>query len=267
MLLFPAPFGFRLAIGPRNLPPSSSRLDRGYDKALSWRSKVEQVTEPAGGVLSRPAVQFGLHSPYRQLGRIRIRPDGGTGIHQCVFGHYFPSLDDTLPPFPMCAGFPRLGVLRRLRPIRAFGGHRAYPDTSPWKGLTKRSAHGWFPRSLLSGRRVRHPALPLWHRCGYAVDNSPQPPRPGIEDPSGSSPPQQYKASAHHKPARIHRVRAGTCSRGVTKPVPLVYLPVLLTTPGPSGSPEPTRLCRGCSRPPRRSPDWTSSSFTPPLRR
>ena len=46
--------------------------------------------------------------------------------------------------------------------------------------------------------------------------------------------------------------RAGTCSRGVTQPVSLVYLPVSLTTPGPSGSARPTRLCRGCSRPPRR---------------
>jgi hypothetical protein len=31
------------------------------------------------------------------------------------------------------------------------------------------NGHGWFPRSLLSGRRVRHPALPLRHRHGYAV--------------------------------------------------------------------------------------------------
>jgi site-specific DNA recombinase len=29
--------------------------------------KVEQVTEPAGGIFSRPAVQFGLHLPYRAV--------------------------------------------------------------------------------------------------------------------------------------------------------------------------------------------------------
>jgi hypothetical protein len=62
-------------------------------------------------------------------------------------------------------------------------------------------------------------------------------------------------AGAHRTPARIHRVRAGQVSRGVTAPVPRVYLSVSLTGPGPSGSPEPTRLCRGCSRLPRRSPD------------
>jgi len=55
-------------------------------------------------------------------------------------------------------------------------------------------------------------------------------------------------------------------SRGVTRPVPLVYLPVSLTAPGPSGSPRPTRLRRGCSHPPRRSPAQAASSFIPLLR-
>ena len=62
-------------------------------------------------------------------------------------------------------------------------------------------------------------------------------------------------AGAHRTPAPIHRVRAGQVSRGVTTPVPRVYLSVSLTGPDPSGSPEPTRLCRGCSHLPRRSPD------------
>jgi hypothetical protein len=55
--------------------------------------------------------------------------------------------------------------------------------------------------------------------------------------------------------------------RGVTKPVSRVYLPVSLTAPAPSGSPGTTRLCRGCSRPPRRPAAQAASSFTPPLRR
>ena len=62
-------------------------------------------------------------------------------------------------------------------------------------------------------------------------------------------------AGTHRTPAHIHRVRAGQVSRGVTTPVPRVYLSVSLTRPDPSGSPEPTRLCRGCSHLPRRSPD------------
>ena len=62
-------------------------------------------------------------------------------------------------------------------------------------------------------------------------------------------------AGAHRTAAHIHRVRAGQVSRGVTTPVPRVYLSVSLTGPDPSGSPEPTRLCRGCSHLPPRSPD------------
>jgi len=68
-------------------------------------------------------------------------------------------------------------------------------------------------------------------------------------------------------PAQIRRIRAGKPSRGVTTPVSLVYLPVSLTGPGPSGSAEPARLCRGCSHPSRRPPARAASSFIPPLRR
>jgi len=49
--------------------------------------------------------------------------------------------------------------------------------------------------------------------------------------------------------------------------VSLVYLPVSLTAPAPSGSAEPARLCRGCSHPSRRPPGRAASSFIPPLRR
>jgi len=43
--------------------------------------------------------------------------------------------------------------------------------------------------------------------------------------------------------------------RDVTAPVPLVYLPVSLTRPGPSGSAGPSQLCRGCSHPPSATPE------------
>jgi hypothetical protein len=64
--------------------------------------------------------------------------------------------------------------------------------------------------------------------------------------------------------------------KGVTQPVPLVYLPVSLTAPGPSGSTEPTRLCRGCSplsgdprlrlppASPRRCDDGEMDGLSPP---
>jgi len=91
--------------------------------------------------------------------------------------------------------------------------------------------------------------------------------RPGLRRPSRKFPTRHHRMGTHREPAQIHRVRAGGTSRGVTQPVPYVYLPVSLTAPGPSGSPEPTRLCRGCSHPPRRPPDQAASSFTSPLRR
>jgi hypothetical protein len=119
----------------------------------------------------RPTVSFGLHPPLtRKVGRILVRPLPGAGIPRRVFGHYLPSLADTLPPFPMCTGSPRLGVLRRLRPTRTFGRRRAYPHPPHRLAGRMWSSHGWFPRSLLFGRRVRYSAIPLRHRHGYAVD-------------------------------------------------------------------------------------------------
>src|SRR5664280_1382022 len=50
-------------------------------------------------------------------------------------------------------------------------------------------------------------------------------------------------------------------------PISLVDLPVSRTGPDPSGSAGSSRLCRGCSHPPRQPADQAASSFTPPLRR
>ena len=46
----------------------------------------------------------------------------------------------------------------------------------------------WFPRSLLFGRRVRHPALPLRHRHGYAVDLHRGLPAQAEQDPNQEFP-------------------------------------------------------------------------------
>src|ERR1022692_3064553 len=118
--------------------------------------EVEQVTEPAGRILSRPAVQLSLHTPYLpqhdqlviRLPGLLIRPLGdGTGIPRRVFGHYSTSLlsfvtDWHTAALPHARGFPALGVLRRLRPARAFGRHRAYPAPCPWLGQDTGTATG-----------------------------------------------------------------------------------------------------------------------------
>ena len=87
--------------------------------------------------------------------------------------------------------------------------------------------------------------------------------------PRQNRPGQEFSArhegrtDTHRLPAHIRRVRAGDQSRGVTTPVSLVYLPVSLTGPDPSGSARPTRLRRGCSHPPRQLPAPAASSFYP----
>ena len=227
--------------------------------------EVEQIIETAARVPGRPQVQFGLHPPYRDTSRIQIRPGRGTGIHRRVFGHYFPSLTDTLPPFPMHAAFPRPEYYDGSAPPAPSAGVAPIPAPAPPAEGGAWNEHGWFPRSLLSGQRARHPALPLRHRHGYAAVL-----HRGLQARTGETQPgvpRHGLAGTHRDPARIHRVRAGRASRGVTTPVPRVYLPVLLTAPAPSGSPGTTRLCRGCSRLPRRPADQAASSFTPPLRR
>ena len=54
--------------------------------------------------------------------------------------------------------------------------------------------------------------------------------------------------------------------RGFTALVPHVHLPVLLAGPGPSGSADPSRRCRGCSHPPLHSQGRAAPSFTSLLR-
>ncbi len=57
------------------------------------------------------------------------------------------------------------------------------------------------------------------------------------------------------------------CLRSFTTLVPHVHLSVSLAGPRPSGSASPSRLCQGCSHPPRRLPAQAAPSFTRSLRR
>ena len=165
----------------------------------------------------------------------------------------------------MHAAFPRPEYYGGSAPSAPSAGVAPIPAPAPPAEGGAWNERGWFPRSLLPGQRARHPALPLRHRHGYAAVL-----HRGLQARAGETQPgvpRHGLAGTHRNPARIHRVRAGRASRGVTTPVPRVYLPVLLTAPAPSGSPGTTRLCRGCSRPPRRPAAQAASSFTPPLRR
>ena len=111
----------------------------------------------------------------------------------------FPQYSLTLPrPFPMYAALPRSEYYDDSAPpvpsadVAPILGPTLWMKEAPWNG------HGQFPRSLLSGRRVRHSAMPLRPRHGYAVDNSPWPPNPDWTDPVRSSPPVMKDEDAPH---------------------------------------------------------------------
>jgi len=162
-------------------------------------------------------------------------------------------LTDTLPPFPRYPAFPRSEYYGGSAPPAPSAGVR--PIQTPYPGrIPDRNGHGWFPRSLLSGRRVRHPALPLRLRRGYCRSQftAASRPRPWIPCPEFPARHEERVRAAIQPESTGLELAEG--SRGVTTPVPRVYLPVSLTAPAPSGSTGTTRLCRGCSRPHRWPP-------------
>jgi hypothetical protein len=89
-------------------------------------------------------------------------------------------------------------------------------------------------------------------------------------EPSASPPRSSPTASATARdaplPAHIHQVRAGKALRGFTTSVPHVLLSIPLAGPAPSGSTGTSRLCQGCSRPPRHHPDQAALSSIDLLR-
>lgn len=107
--------------------------------------------------------------------------------------------------------------------------------------------------------------MPLRHRCEYAAVL----PRslPGSSCPPPRKFPARMLGGCAPLPAQIHQVRAGAASRGCHTPVPRVLLSVPLAEPGPSGGTGPSRLCQGCSHPPRHHPDQAALSSAVPLRR
>src|SRR5713101_4573864 len=205
--------------------------------------RTMKYAEPGSGHSTAPMFTGASSDITFLLDLTRCRPSPGTRLSRA-------RSTTAAPPRP------RLRPASRLSPAcRLEGGKLS------WSG------RGWFPRSQLPGRRVRHPAIPLRYRHGYcrrqfAVASRPRQWRSCPEFPARDE--EQVRTATQPESAGLELVRV---SRGVTEPVSRVCLPVLLTAPGPSGSAEPARLCRGCSHPPRRPPDQAASSFTPPLRR
>jgi hypothetical protein len=133
--------------------------------------QVEQIMKPARVVGSRPVMQLDLHLPYQQVRRMWVGP-ADAGIHRRVLPTLQSSpCSNTLPSFPLWPAFPASEYYDGSAPSTpcrqatclSAPGH-------PGRAAATERKRGRFPRSLSSGQRVRHPALPLRHRHGYAVD-------------------------------------------------------------------------------------------------
>jgi hypothetical protein len=162
---------------------------------------VVQVAKPAIGFFDRPTVQFGLHPPYCEVRRIRVRPyRRGADIHRRVFGHCFLSLTDTLPPFPGYVALPRSEYYDGSAPPTPSAGIAPIHAT-PWPRTATGNIRGRFPRLLASDQRIRHPAVPLRPAASPRLrrSHSPWPPDPGVKDPARSFP---------HSPLLTSGVRA-----------------------------------------------------------
>ena len=163
----------------------------------------------------------------------------------------------------MCTGSPGLGVLRRLRPAR---------PVQRSARLSRRRAGCPPPGTRPGGSRVHHHSLggggarlyPGGLATGYAADL----PRglPGLQQtPARKFPPQQQTAG-RAAPGPYPPGSSRCHSQGRKTPVPRVLLSATLAGPAPSGSTRTSRLCQGCSRPPRHHPDQAALSYTTLLR-
>jgi hypothetical protein len=121
-------------------------------------------------------------------------------------------------------------------------------------------------RSPHTGRRGRCPAIPRQPRHKYAAD-LPHGLLAGTLNRRPSRPPTLLVGRAllpGPDPADFEPV---SLLRGFHHWfLQYVHLPVSLAGPGPSGSADPSRRCRGCSHPPLRLQGWAAPSFTGLLR-
>ena len=143
-----------------------------------------------------------------------------------------------------------------------FSGRCAYPRTAEPDARRREPGRGGSRvhcRSLdEGGARLCPAASPRLRRRP-----SPWPPRLGKKTQPGSSPPRQNGRDDRARP-RSARFEPVSPIKDVTTPVPRVLLFISLAGPAPSGSTDTSRLCQGCSRPPRHHPDQAALSYDRP---
>ena len=233
--------------------------------------EVEQVIEPAARIGRRPTVKLGLHLRYPPPRTHPILPGWvvvgrGVTIRWRVFRHYsLQSLLDTTAALRHVTGSPGLGLLRRLRPTpdRSADG---VPSPQFHAGRVAPGRPGMVPVfTCRFARRRRHPTLPLRHRRGYPAARHHG--LPSVPPTIRGVPRLRDEGDGCASlPAQIHQVRAGASLRGVERRFLAYCLSVTLAAPAPSGSTDTSRLCQGCSHPPRHLPGQAALSFTALLR-
>jgi hypothetical protein len=139
----------------------------GSDQEGGITDKVVEVLEPATGVAGCPSVQLAWIPS--------TRASACSGV-----GHGAPTFTGVLlacqhqrcglaAALGHAAGFPGLGLLRRLRPTPGSSADDGPARRRPgWPA--GRATPGRFPRSPRTGRRGRCPAVPRQPRHGYAAD-------------------------------------------------------------------------------------------------
>jgi hypothetical protein len=164
----------------------------------------------------------------------------------------------------MCTGFPRLGVLRRLRPapIRSADDE---PSPAGHAGCTAVGRDRAVPAFTVIRSTKEEPSSIPAASPRLPRSTSPWPPGPTPAHLPESSPLQpQARTGAHRTRPISARFEPVYLSRDVITLVPHVLLFITLAEPAPSGDPGTSRRCQGCSHPPRHLPDQAALSFTVP---
>jgi hypothetical protein len=165
----------------------------------------------------------------------------------------------------MCSGFPRLEVLRRLRPVpdRSTVGAPSPPTRRP---RVARARSRTVPVFTVVRSTEEEPDYAPAASLRVRRSLSSQPPWQLMTTTAGVPCPATCTAGARRCQPRSTRFRAGAASRGCHTPVPHVLLSIPLAGPRPSGSAGPSRRCRGCSHPHRHHPAQAAPSSTALLR-
>ena len=169
-----------------------------------------------------------------------------------------PSATHSLPSFTRWSAFPTADYSEGSVPARTRRPTAGLPEigrSGPVPTFTTHRSTGWVPRYSPAAS----PRLPR--------SSSPWPPHGRNVRPPRSCPTRRSERARTADRPGSTRFGAGGSLEGVPPLVPaFVHLSVSLAGPRPSGSADPLRRCRGCSRPAWRLPGQAAPSLSRLLR-